>query len=105
MTAGSAAVATVGMFYDVLPGREAEFEEKFARVVEAMTEQEGHRNTVLYRQVDKPRSYAILSEWDSSAAFQAFLGSATFRSVTDWGKAGILETRPRHRVFADRGWD
>lgn len=102
MTADQAALATVGMFYDVLPGREAEFEGKFARVVQAMTEQEGHRSTVLYRRVDRPRSYAILSEWDSSAAFQAFIGSDTFRAVTDWGKAGILESRPRHRVFADR---
>ncbi|MGD8377400.1 MAG: antibiotic biosynthesis monooxygenase [Acidobacteriota bacterium] len=101
MTAGKATLATMGMFYDVLPGRETEFEEKFARVVQAMREQDGHRDTVLYRRVDRPGSYAILSEWDSPAAFQAFIGSDTFRAVTDWGKAGILAGRPRHRVFAD----
>ena len=96
-------LATVGMYYDVVPGREADFEEKFARVVTAMGSQAGHLRTTLYRQVDRPRSYAILSEWESSEAFRAFIGSEAFRSVTDWGKAGILESRPRHKIFSDAG--
>ena len=93
------ALATVGMFYDVIPGRERDFEEKFQQVVAAMADHAGHVRTVLYHQVDSPGSYAILSEWDSRDAFRAFIGSDAFRSVTDWGKAEILRSRPRHRVF------
>ncbi len=96
---GDGPLATVGMFYDILPGREGDFEEKFHQVVTAMEDQPGHLRTVLYREVDRPRSYAVLSEWDSRGAFRTFIGSDAFRAVTDWGKAGILESRPRHRVF------
>lgn len=100
---GESTVVTVGMFYDVVEGRESDFEEKFDHVVAAMNDQPGHVNTTLYRQVRGPGSYAILSEWRSRDAFQSFVGSDTFREVTAWGRAGILAGRPRHRVFGGDG--
>ena len=90
---------TVGMYYDVVAGREREFEEKFAEVAGILRGQPGHVQSLLYRQVTRPSSYAIFSEWESRQAFQAFLRGDLFRSVAAWGRAGILETRPRHRVY------
>jgi len=90
---------TVGMYYDVRPGKEREFEAMFEKVIEALAGQPGHKESFLYQRVKKPNSYAILSEWDDQQAFTAFITSETFRSVANWGKAEILETRPRHKVY------
>lgn len=91
---------TVGMYYDVVPGKESEFEAKFDRVLEAMQDQSGHVESLLFRQVRHEGRYAILSEWESHGAFQTFLGSDLFRRVTDWGRSGILAGRPRHSVYS-----
>ena len=94
---------TVGMYYDVRPGKEREFETAFEKVIEVLGGQPGHKESFLYQQVKKPRSYAILSEWDDQAAFTAFIQSETFKQVVSWGKAEILETRPRHKVYGKEG--
>lgn len=90
---------TVGMYYEVLPGREKEFEEKFEAVANALEGQAGHVRSLLYQQVKKPNSYTILSEWDAKDDFTAFIKSDAFRAVTDWGKAEILAGRPSHKVY------
>jgi len=94
---------TVGMYYDVRPGKEGTFEEKFEAVAKVLEGQPGHVQSFLYRQAKQPNPYAILSEWDSQEAFTAFIRSDLFRQVTDWGKAGILEARPRHKVYGREG--
>ncbi len=90
---------TVGMYYEVLEGKESEFEEKFEAVANALDGSPGHAQSLLYHQVKKPNSYTILSEWDSQDAFKAFIQSDAFKEVTDWGKAEILQGRPRHKVY------
>jgi heme-degrading monooxygenase HmoA len=60
---------------------------------------EGHRDTHLFRDVDQPDSYLIVSDWSSEEAFHEFIGSEGFRSVTDWGREQILSTRPTHTVY------
>ncbi|MFC1492092.1 antibiotic biosynthesis monooxygenase family protein, partial [Nitrospinota bacterium] len=90
---------TVGMYYEVLSGKESEFEEKFEAVAGALEGSSGHVQSLLYHQVNKPNSYAILSEWDSEDAFKAFIQSQAFKDVTNWGKAEILEGRPRHKIY------
>lgn len=91
---------TVGMFYQVVPGKQRDFETKFDGVLAVMRGQAGHVQSVLFRQVGQEDTYAILSEWESQDSFRAFIGSDLFRQVTDWGKAGILAGRPRHSVYA-----
>jgi heme-degrading monooxygenase HmoA len=93
-------MVTVGMYYDVLAGKEREFEGRFDEVLEALERQPGHVRSVLYRQVKRPNSYAILSEWTAREEFTTFLRSDLFREVTDWGKDSILEGRPRHEIYA-----
>jgi heme-degrading monooxygenase HmoA len=90
---------TIGMYYDVIPGKEAVFEEKFRAVVGALEKGPGHKASFLYKRHDDPSSYLIISEWDSQEAFGAFIRSDAFKAVTDWGKAEILRGRPRHHVY------
>ncbi len=93
-------MVTVGMYYDVIAGKEGEFEDRFAEVLDALERQPGHVRTALYHQVKRPNTYAILSEWNSREEFTTFLKSDLFREVTDWGKASILAGRPRHEIYS-----
>jgi heme-degrading monooxygenase HmoA len=90
---------TVGLYYDVTPGNEKLFEEKFEEVLNALEGQPGHKVSYLYQQVKRPHSYAILSEWEQQKDFTSFIKSDLFRQVTNWGLDGILENRPSHKVY------
>lgn len=91
---------TVGMNYEVAPGKNEAFERKFALVVEAMQAMDEHVHTALYREVSDPQVYLVISEWRGRAAFDAFVRSEAFRKTTAWGQSGILRARPRHQVYA-----
>ena len=92
-------MVTVGMYYDVLPGEGAAFQAKFEAVVVALRGAAGHTSSFLYRRVDDPDSYAIISEWSEAGAFQAFIRSAEFREVVAWGRETILRNPPRHKIY------
>ncbi len=92
---------TVGMNYDVLEQKEQAFVEKFARVLDVVQEMPGHIQTDLYRNVFKDRSYLVVSEWDTRAAFDDFVQSEPFRKVTSWGIANILASRPKHEIYGE----
>ena len=94
-------MVTIGMNYDVLPGKERLFESKVEAVLASFTAGSGHIHTRLFRDVASPQSYLIHSEWESRGAFQEFIRSGEFRAVTTWGKEEILADRPRHRVYHD----
>lgn len=90
---------TVGMNYHVIPGKEQDFEEKFAGVVAALEAAEGHSSSTLWKDVTDGASYLITSEWSEEEAFTSFIGSDAFRQVTNWGKEQILAGRPRHKIY------
>lgn len=96
-------MVTVGMNYQVLPGREKDFESVFIKVEEVMRGMDGHVKTFLYRNVSDPQSYVIFSEWSSKPAFEAFTSSTQFRNVTNWGKEQILAARPEHKIYGEMG--
>ena len=96
-------MVTVGMNYQVLPGKAEQFESVFTKVHEIMRSMEGHVKTHLYRDVADPNSYVIFSEWSSKPAFETFTSSAQFRNVTNWGKEQILSARPEHKIYGDLG--
>lgn len=96
-------MVTVGMNYNILPGKEQQFESVFAKVLEVMSGMDGHVKTHLYKDVADSSSYVIFSEWSSKPAFDAFTSSAQFRNVTNWGKEQILASQPKHRVYGDLG--
>jgi heme-degrading monooxygenase HmoA len=92
-------MVTIGLYYDLLPGKGQEFESKFAQVVEAMKGVRGHKQSFLYRRVDDPDSYAIVSEWENRDDFVSFIRSDAFRQVTTWGRENVLRHAPRHKVY------
>ena len=92
-------MTTIGMHYDVIAGKEEEFERGFLSVLEHLKAVPGHVESHLYEDVASVGSYVILSEWQTKEAFDAFLRSDAFRSVTSWGRAEILRGRPRHKVY------
>ncbi len=96
-------MTTVGMNYDVLPGKESQFEQVFKKVLGVMNGMEGHKESHLYRDVASAQSYLIISEWTDPQAFQAFIASEQFRNVADWGRDQILSKRPKHEIYGMEG--
>lgn len=92
-------MTTIGMHYEVIPGKEEEFEKGFISVIEALKKVDGHIESKLYEDVQSTGSYLIWSQWASEKEFGAFLKSDAFRQVTAWGKAEILRSRPKHQVY------
>ena len=90
---------TVGMNYHVLEGKQQDFEDKFASVIEALRAAAGHSNSTLWRDVSDSASYLITSEWSDEQAFTDFIRSDAFRAVTNWGKEQILSGRPQHKIY------
>ena len=90
---------TVGMNYQVIEGKQQQFEKVFAKVLEVMQAMKGHGESHLYRDVAKANSYLIISEWTDETAFDAFTRSDRFRTVVDWGKEQILAGRPKHEIY------
>lgn len=90
---------TVGMNYHVLPGKQSEFEEKFAAVLAALRNADGHTQSTLWKDVSDDASYLITSEWSEEQAFLSFIHSAAFKEVTTWGKEQILSGRPQHKIY------
>lgn len=92
-------MVTIGMNYNVLAGKEEKFEKAFNKVVKAMGGIEGHSETHMFKDINDSLHYLIVSLWSSKPAFDSFIASDTFRSVTNWGKEEILSGRPRHEVY------
>ena len=94
-------MTTIGMQYEVKPGKEEEFERGFLGVLEVLRTLPGHIESNLYEDVAVVGSYIILSRWASREDYAAFLRSDAFKSAVAWGKAEILRSRPKHRVYQD----
>lgn len=90
---------TIGMNYDVIPGKEGEFESAVQGVMNALNKATGHARSLLYRDCAQDNSYLIMSEWTDETAFHAFVGSEAFHNVASWGTNNILSDRPRHQLY------
>lgn len=90
---------TIGMNYDVIPGKGQEFESAVQGVMNALDKAAGHARSLLYRDCAQDSSYLIMSEWTDETAFHAFVGSEAFRNVASWGTNNILSGRPRHQLY------
>jgi len=92
-------MVTIGMNYQMIPGKEKVFEDAFTAVLKVMEEMEGHSKSFLYKDVSNAQSYLIVSEWSDEKAFDTFMASEKFKSVVNWGKLNILAGRPSHQVY------
>lgn len=95
-------MVTVGMNYHVREGKREVFETVFNKVIEIMNGIAGHVKTDLFTNVKDANQYMILSEWNDRAAFEAFIASAQFRNVANWGKEEILAARPSHHYYGNQ---
>jgi heme-degrading monooxygenase HmoA len=94
-------MTTIGMQYEVKPGKEAEFEAGFLKTIELLKTLPGHVESHLYEDVASRGSYVIFSQWQRKEDFDAFLRSEAFKAAVAWGRAEILRSRPKHRVYKD----
>ena len=92
-------MTTIGMHYEVIAGKEQEFETGFLGVLEHLKTLPGHVESHMYEDIQSKGSYVILSQWTDKASFEAFIHSDAFKKVTSWGSAEILRGKPRHKVF------
>jgi heme-degrading monooxygenase HmoA len=92
-------MTTIGMHYEVIPGKEDEFEQGFIGVLNLLKTLPGHTDSHMYEDIQSKGSYVILSHWETREAFESFLHSAEFAKAVAWGKAEILRSRPRHKVY------
>lgn len=92
-------MVTIGMNYKVLPGKEETFQKAFNKVVEVMQEMDGHTNTNMYRDINDPQIFLIVSDWSSEESYRKFINSDKFAGVVDWGKEHILAGRPSHTLY------
>jgi heme-degrading monooxygenase HmoA len=90
---------TIGMNYRVLPGKEETFESTFRKVLGSMKDIEGHSFSKMFRDIDEPNHYVILSDWNDRSAFDSFISSDAFRRIANWGKEEILAGRPVHTYY------
>jgi heme-degrading monooxygenase HmoA len=92
-------LTTVGMQYEVIAGKEEEFERGFIGVLEVLKTLPGHVESHMYEDVQSVGSYVILSQWQRKEDFDAFLKSPAFGKAVAWGKAEVLRSRPKHTVY------
>ena len=92
-------MTTIGMHYEVIAGKEQEFETGFLGVLEHLKSLPGHVESHMYEDIQSKGSYVILSQWVDKASFEDFIHSDAFKKVTSWGRAEILRGKPRHKVF------
>ena len=95
-------MTTIGMHYDVVPGKEEEFEQGFLKVLEHLRTLPGHVDSHMYEDVASIGSYVIMSQWETKEAFEKFIHSPEFAKVAAWGRAEMLRGRPRHKVYLNQ---
>ncbi len=89
---------TFGMNYDVKEAYIEPFLKVCHDVLNAMGSFNGHVSTVIYQNIDKPRSYMIYSEWETNEDFRGFMTSQAFKDVQNLGME-MLEERPKHKMY------
>ena len=94
-------MVTIGMNYKVIGGKEEQFEGACKKVLDVMSNADGHVESQIFRRVDDGESaeYLIVSRWSDEAAFDSFIASDTFKKVTNWGAEHILAGRPSHTTY------
>ena len=94
-------MVTIGMNYRVLDGKEEQFEGACIKVLEVMSDVEGHDDSQLFRRIGTGTNseYLIVSRWSDEKAFNGFIASDTFKKVTSWGLANVLAGRPNHTTY------
>ncbi|MGH7178005.1 MAG: antibiotic biosynthesis monooxygenase [Tepidisphaeraceae bacterium] len=95
-------MTTIGMHYEVIPGKKEDFIGGFLATLEVMKTLPGHVESHLYEDVQSKGSFVIFSQWKRKEDFEAFIHSDAFRKTVTWGKEQILRGRPQHKVYLNQ---
>ena len=95
-------MTTIGMHYDVIPGKEQIFIDAFANMLGVLKPTPGHVESHLYEDVQNKGSFVIFSQWQRKEDFEAFIHSDAFRKTVAWGKEQILLGRPQHKIYLNQ---
>jgi chlorite dismutase len=95
-------MTTIGMHYDVIPGKEQIFIDAFKNTIEVMNQMPGHVESRLFEDVQSKGSFVIFSQWQKKEDFEAFIHSDAFRKTVTWGKEQILRGRPQHKIYLNQ---
>jgi heme-degrading monooxygenase HmoA len=95
-------MTTIGMHYEVIPGKEKIFIDAFGGVMDVLEATTGHVESHLYEDVHKKGSFVIFSQWQGKEDFEAFIHSDAFRKTVTWGKEQILMGRPQHKIYLNQ---
>src|SRR4051794_18059263 len=77
-------MTTIGMHYEVKPGKEEEFKQGFLGVLNLLKTLPGHIESHMYEDIESRGSYVILSQWESKEAYAKFLQSPEFAKAVAW---------------------
>ena len=92
-------MVTFGLNYDVKKEHVGEFESFSLKVIASMGGFKGHLETRLYKDVAKPNSLMIYSNWESPDDFRTFMQSEAFKGVQNHSRY-MLEGPPKHSMYA-----
>jgi len=90
--------------YQVIVGKQRQFERGMERVIALMTRTEGHQRSHCYKQLTADTSYVWISEWCASANPVGFFRGEEFRRSTGWGSTQVVSTRPTMEVLGVCRW-
>lgn len=91
----------VGLLFDVIPGKEREFEGLARHLMHSMEGFEGHRRSRLVRDVEEGGTYIILSDWEDKDEFDTFATSEAFHDLAIKAQGALLKRPPYHRTYVD----
>ena len=86
---------TFGLNYEVKPDRVEDFKSAMLHLIDTVKGREGHIETRVYSDIDRPTSMMIYSNWKTKAEFAKFVRSDIFQEMMADAVA-MLESRPTH---------
>ena len=89
---------TYGFQYDVKNDKREDFLKVANAALNAMLTMDGHIETKLFEDVNKPNSFMIYSEWATNNDFKTFMNSEAFKAVQNAAR-DMLKARPKHKMY------
>ncbi|HJP04106.1 MAG: antibiotic biosynthesis monooxygenase [Gammaproteobacteria bacterium] len=86
---------TFGLNYEVKPEHVEDFKSVMMHLIDTVKSREGHIETRVYSDVERPTSMMIYSNWKTKVEFADFVRSDIFKKMMADAVA-MLESRPTH---------
>ncbi|MFN2104799.1 MAG: antibiotic biosynthesis monooxygenase family protein [Candidatus Promineifilaceae bacterium] len=91
---------TFGLNYDIKPEYVEAFTDYSINVINLMQDWDGHIETRLFIDAQKPNSMMIYSNWETADQFKQFMKSDAFKGALG-ATYDMLEGMPSHKVYEE----